>query len=52
MADIARLMCVFFGGGGMWFLSECLFFSTFCERRLGPFSALDKLFPLLVACMC
>ena len=30
------------GGGGV---SECLFFSTFCERRLGSFSALDKLLP-------
>ena len=30
-----------FGGGGVL---SVYFFSTFCERRLGPFSALDKLF--------
>ena len=32
------------GGGGSSFLSV-YFFSTFCERRLGSFSALDKLLP-------
>ena len=32
------------GGGGGGVLSV-YFFSTFCERRLGSFSALDKLLP-------